>query len=70
MTLLKWLTPLNPCQTQHVMPCFIVKHMTILLLIGIVFVIFWEMFFGVKSLNSVLLLVVVNFESGFRLELM
>ena len=35
-----------------------------------VFVITWEMFHGRISLNSVLLLLLVNFVSGFRLELM
>ena len=44
--------------------------MTILVLIGSVFVIIREMFQGSVSLNSVLLLLLVNFVSGFRLELM
>ena len=35
-----------------------------------IFVIIWEMFHGRVSLNSVLLLLLVNFVSGFRLELM
>ena len=39
------------------------------MLIGTVFVIF-EMFSGKISLSSVLLLLLVNFVSGFRLELM
>ena len=34
-----------------------------------VFVIIWEMFHGRVSLNSVLLLLLVSFVSGFRLEL-
>ena len=44
--------------------------MTIPVLIGMVFVIISEMFHGKISLNSVLLLLLVNFVSGFRLELM
>ena len=44
--------------------------MTILVLIGMVFVIILEMFHGRISLNLVLLLLLVNFVSGFRLELM
>ena len=42
---------------------------TILVLIGMVFLIIWEMFYGRVSLNSNLLLLLVNFLSGFRLEL-
>ena len=44
--------------------------MTILVLIRTVFVIIWGIFHGRISLNSVLLLLLVNFMSGFRLELM
>ena len=44
--------------------------MTILVLIGMVAVIMWEIFHGRISLNSVLLLLLMNFVSGFRLELM
>ena len=44
--------------------------MTILVLIGMVFVTIWEMFHGRISLNLVLLLLLVNFVSGFRLRLM
>ena len=47
---------------------FIALLMTILMLIGMVFMIIWEMFHGRISL--VLLLLLVNFVSGFRLELM
>ena len=43
--------------------------MTIFVLIGTVFVIISEMFYGRISLNSVLLLL-VNFVNGFTLELM
>ena len=50
------------------MPCSIALLMTILMLIGTVFMIIWEMFHGKISLNSVLLLLLVNFVSGFRLE--
>ena len=44
--------------------------MTIFVLIGMVFVIILDMFHGKISLSSVLLLLLVNFVSGFRLELM
>ena len=37
--------------------------------LGAVFVIIWEMFHGRISLNSALLLLLVNFVSGFKLEL-
>ena len=52
------------------MPCFITLHMTILVLIGMVFVIIWEIIHGKILLNSVLLLLLVKFVSGYRLELM
>ena len=41
-----------------------------LVLIEMVFVIIWEMFLGRISLNAVLLLQLMNFVGGFRLELM
>ena len=44
--------------------------MIILVLIGMVFAIIWKMFHGKISLNSVLLLLLVKFVSGFTLELM
>ena len=44
--------------------------MTILLLIGMILFIIWEMFHGRISLNLVLLLLLVNFVTGFRLDLM
>ena len=44
---------------------FIALLMNILMLIGTIFVIIWEMFYG-RSLNSVLLLLLVHFASGFR----
>ena len=47
-----------------------IAYMTILKLIVMVFVIIWEMFHWRISLKSVLLLLLVNFVSGFRLELM
>ena len=50
-------------KTQNGMPYFIAYLMTILLLIGIVFVIIWEMFYRKISLSSVLLLQLVNFVS-------
>ena len=43
---------------------------SILVLIRMVFLIIWEMFYGKISLSSVLLLLLVNFVSGFSLELM
>ena len=52
------------------MPCFITQLMTILVMIGMVFMIISEMFHGRIPLNSVLLLLLMNFVSGFRLELM
>ena len=52
------------------MPSFIMWLMTILVLIGMVFVIIREMFYGRIFLNSVLLLLIVNFVSGFRSGLM
>ena len=57
-------------QTQHGMSHFIAYLMTILLLIGMVFMIILEIFHGRISLNSVFLLLVVNFVSGPRLTLM
>ena len=51
------------------MPCFIELLMTIIELIGMVFAIIWEMFYGKISFNPVLLLLLANFVSGFRLEL-
>ena len=61
---------LSFCQTQNRMPYFIVELMSILVLIGMVFVIIGEMFHGRISLNSVLLLLLVNFVSEFRVESM
>ena len=49
---------------------FIAQFMNILVLMGMVFVIISEIFHGRISLNLVLLLLLVNFVSGFRLELM
>ena len=62
-----------PLTFHHIhigMPCFIQLLMTILVLTGMVFVIFWEMFHGKISLNSVLMLLLVNFVNRFTLELM
>ena len=52
--------------------CLVSSHDLWLFLCGLdlVFVIIWEMFPGRISLNSVLLLLLVNFVSEFRLELM
>ena len=52
------------------MPCFIAQLMAILVLIEMVFMNISEMLCGRMSLNSMLLLLLVNFVSGFRLELM
>ena len=52
------------------MPHFNSLLMTFLVLIGMVYVIIWEMFHGRLSWNSVCLLLLVNFVSGFRLVLM
>ena len=49
---------------------FIALLMTLLVLIGSVFVIIWKMFHGRIYLNLTLLLLLVNFVSGFRLEWM
>ena len=50
--------------------CFIAQLMTILMLTRMVFLIIWEMFHEKISSNSVVLVLLVNFVSGFRLELM
>ena len=52
------------------MSCFIAQLMTILVLIEMVFTIIWEMFHERTSLNSVLLLLLVNLARGLRLEFM
>ena len=62
--------PLTFHHIHNGMPCLITLLVTILMLIGMVFAIIWEMFHVRISLNSVLLLLLVNFVSGFRLELM
>ena len=69
--ILMWLSqfPMTFHQTQYIMIHFITKFMTILELIGMV-VIIWEMLCWRISLNSMLVLLLVNFVSGFRLELM
>ena len=62
-----------PLTLHHVhsrMSRFITLLMTILVLIRTVFVIIWEMLHGRIYLNSMLLLLLVNFASGFRLRLM
>ena len=64
---------LFPLTFHHIyngMPHFIALLMNILVLIKTVLVIILEIFHGMMSLNSVLLLQLVNFVSGFRLELM
>ena len=61
--------PLTFHQIYNGMPRFIAYLMTILVLIGMVSVIIWEMFHRRISLNLVLLLLLVKFVSGFGLEL-
>ena len=56
-------SPLNFHHIDNGMPRFITLLMSILVLIRAVFVIIWEMFHGRISLNSVLLLLLVNLES-------
>ena len=73
ITLLIMLLSQFPLTFHHIhnrMPHFMALPMTILVLIGMVFVIMWEVFHGRIPLDSVLLLLLVNFLSGFRLELM
>ena len=60
--------PLTFHHIHNGMPCFIVLLMTILVLIEKVFMTIWEMFYERVSLKSVLLLLLVNFVSGFRLN--
>ena len=55
-------------QIHNRMPCFIALLMTILVLIGTDFMIISEMFHGRISLNLMVLLLLVNFVSGFGLE--
>ena len=47
-----------------------IAYYTILILIGMVFVIIWEIFHGRIFFNLVLLLLLVSFLSGFRMESM
>ena len=62
--------PLTFHHLHNGMPHFMALLMTILMLIVRVLMIIWEMFHERISLNLVLLLLLVNFVSGFRLELM
>ena len=62
--------PLTFHHIHNRISCFIAWLMTICVLIETVFVIIWEMFHRTISLNSMLLLLLVNFASVFRLELM
>ena len=62
--------PLIFLQLQEGMPYFIAQLIVILVLIVTVFVTIWEIFHEMISLNSVLLLLVLNFVSGSRLKLM
>ena len=64
-----WLSqfPLTFNQTQNWMPHFIAQLMIILMMIWTVFVIICEVFHEKLSFNSVLLLLLVNFVSGFKL---
>ena len=62
--------PLTFHHNHNGIPHCIAMLMATFVLIGMVFMISWEMFHWMISLNSVLLLLVVNFVSGFGLELM
>ena len=53
--------PLTFYHIHNRMPHFLALLMTILVLIGLVFMIIWEMFHGRISLNLVLLLLLVHF---------
>ena len=70
--LIKFLSqfPLNFHRIHNRIPHFIALLMTIFVLIRMVFVIIWGIFYRKISLNSVLLLLLVNFVSGSRLELL
>ena len=61
--------PLTFPQIQKRMALFIVQLLTILVLIGSDLVIIEDMFHGKISLNSMLLLMILKFVSGFTLEL-
>ena len=62
--------PLTFHQIHNGMPHFIALLKTVIMLIGMAFVIILKMFHERISLNSVLLLLLMNFVSGFRLELL
>ena len=62
--------PLTFHHSHNGMPCFNALLLTIPVLIETVFLIIWEMFHAKISLNSELLLLLVNFASGLRLGLM
>ena len=62
--------PLTFCDIHNRMPHFMAFLMTIPVLIGMALLVISEMFHRSISLNSVLLLLLVNFVSGFRSELM
>ena len=70
LIMLKSHSPLPFHHVHKLMPCLIPLLMTILTMIQAVFVIIWEMFHGMISLNSVLILLFVNFVGEFRLKLM
>ena len=62
--------PLTFLQTKRRTPLFIVKLMTILVQIGMIFMINWEMFHGKTSLNLMLLRLLLILVSRSGLELM
>ena len=62
--------PLTFHHIHNKMHRFTALLMTILVMIGTFFVIIWEVFHGSLSFNSVLLLLLVNFVSRLRLQLM
>ena len=70
--LIMWLSqfPLTSCQIQKGMPHFIALLMTILMLIGVVFVIFWEMFLWKDTFELGASATASEFCEWFMLELM
>ena len=59
-----------PINWKREAPFHCIAYDAILVLIGIVFMIIWQMFLGMLFLNSVLLLLLVSFVIGFRFKSM
>ena len=70
MIMLLFQIPSTFQQTKNGMTHFIAYHMTILVRIGMVFVVIWEMSHWKICFNFVLLLLLLNFLTGSRLEWM